>query len=482
MYYICLPTYNCNIINVNCKYENKYNENFIVNKLLYKYLQNIENSIAKKVNLSEDVFLFNKHNVIFDIRIYNLFMLINKNFFFNINTFSINWNKLTEQTCAENTTHITHTQTENTTHTTHTENTTCTKDNIIILNQIIKKKYFNIIYIIINFFEFLNVIEHIQNVNNIFLLNEDKLLKYFTFFFNSANINLIDLFTTNNQINFKQLKQLFTAENSYLLQNQQKKKINLIIYNVYDWDNFYHCQNLIKLLMKQRNQYNLIIKTNNINNNKCVQFIYLLSCLFEKVSIIQPFLTNIINDIKYIKCYRYNVSKSKCIKFNKNIHNENITHCTDCNIINDDINKNKIKHTIRLKREYADYNRKNMFSCSQNIISSIIDKAIPLFLQNIVNEFDFITTKKIIDYYNYYLYIINKEESHNKESIYIHNTKLIQQLNILLEKYNIQLIHFFDIKILGVDIDMLFANNTDETLPLQLPPLTFTLQEDSPPC
>lgn len=203
----------------------------------------------------------------------------------------------------------------------------------------------------------------------------------------------------------------------------EKNKFNFIIYELNNYNNVNHyiilLIELILIILNNLNDGgNVIIKLNNIFFKPVIEILYLLSCLFEKVSIIKPNTSNITNFDKYIILQ----------KFKLNINNFEAKN-----------NYTMVFKDFILK--YDDNNVKNDEKYNLNI-HSISNIELPYYFLNKIDDINIIIGQQQLESLNK---IINLLKSKNKDN----NLELLKKNNIQkcvnwCEKYKIPCNKFSD--------------------------------------
>jgi len=214
----------------------------------------------------------------------------------------------------------------------------------------------------------IEVTEILNNSNNLFYADISSCLKEFDFNDNEKKFNL--MFFDNNINNDIELIYNFIKIIIIILNNQLKDGITLI-------------------------------KLNKLDNKIIIELIYYLSSIYDKVIIIKPSISNIINNDKYLLCKKFNV---------------------------DECNKREI-HTLNLN-ELINVDRNKL--CK---IHSILKYKLPYFYINKIEEINLVLGQQQLETIDQ---IINAIKSKNKEEKFENNKKNNIQKSInWCEKFNI---------------------------------------------
>jgi hypothetical protein len=198
---------------------------------------------------------------------------------------------------------------------------------------------------------------------------------------------------------------------------------------------------ILYIIIKYQQQDGVtIIKIDNIFYKGIIDVIYILSCLFDKLHIIKPLVSNILTSDRFLVCKKFT---------NTNINYQNIT--------------NKLEELIN------NYIKKKIY---QNLIlESIIDNDIPYLLINKIEESNIVIAQQQLESLDQVINVIknkNKDDkmeilkrNHIQKSIQwcekykIPHNKFIDKLNIFLNANNN--LTFSDI------IDNSDSNNSDNS-------------------
>lgn len=172
------------------------------------------------------------------------------------------------------------------------------------------------------------------------------------------NINIFDIFINKNIRTLHFSPNYYDSVECNELIRENKNDINVYYNDIFSFNNlndikyehiFYECKKedyfvsliivLIIIIKNQETNGNCIIKINDMFHKPVIDFLYLLTSLYEKVYIFKPSTTNITSFEKYIVCknFRYNYTNNSYLKFNyykliiflKKLENSYITDILD---------------------------------------------------------------------------------------------------------------------------------------------------------
>lgn len=243
---------------------------------------------------------------------------------------------------------------------------------------------------------------------------DPKCIEYF-------NNNYDNLFLTFNYNYDKQIeKYLFYTNNN---EQQQQYKYDLIFFELNESDylniNKYILGLILSLLAmfnEQKEHGTLILKISNINHKPILDILYILTTLYDNVSIMKPITSNILTNEKYVICRNFLVNNK-----NMNIYNNYY---------------NNLKYTYYLLcGKYS--NNTNLF------INSIInDENVSYFFKTKVNNINILIIQQQIEIINHTFNLINNKNNCEKikEIIQSNLQKSIQ----FCKKYNLPYHNFID--------------------------------------
>ena len=171
------------------------------------------------------------------------------------------------------------------------------------------------------FFDLIELI-NITNLYNYFLNNNDLIFFNLTNNFISTNY-LFDIINPKNDYNivnydfdYDNLIKVFVNSDKW----KYCKKIDIFIIEFKEQD-YLNTNNYIKnliltlfIIIKYQHKFGItIIKIDNIFYKSIIDIIYILSILFEQISIIKPSLTNNSKGIKYLYCKNFFINNNKNI-------------------------------------------------------------------------------------------------------------------------------------------------------------------------
>lgn len=190
---------------------------------------------------------------------------------------------------------------------------------------------------------------------------------------------------------------------------------------------------LLNILIYQSGGGSCVIKIDNIFYKPIIDFIFILTCLFDKVCVIKPNTSNILNSERFIVCKF----------FDNNNENQKYIH-----ILKTFIDKN-IKDKELLCS--SDTNSSGT-SSSDKIISSLIGQELPYYFLNKIEEANIIIGQHQLDAYDQAINIVkNKNKDEKLENIKKGNiqkciqwcekfkipyNKFAEKVNIFLQTHN----------------------------------------------
>jgi hypothetical protein len=244
--------------------------------------------------------------------------------------------------------------------------------------------------------------------------------------------NLFTSFRTTNKtdifysslFNYQLISNLF-------LSNTIRHKIDLffIEFNNNDYSDIkYLSKNILitlYLLCKYQSENgNLIIKLENFYSKIVVDFLYILSTLYEKIIIIKPIISNITDSTKYVVCKGF-INSNNINKIIINIEDIVINYLTN-------------------------YNQNNIY------IDSILENTIPYYFLNKIEEINIVIGQQQIDSLEQIISLVkNKNKDEKIETIKKSN---VQKGVQWCEKFNIPYNKLFDKTNIFLKKEVVFDN------------------------
>jgi hypothetical protein len=171
---------------------------------------------------------------------------------------------------------------------------------------------------------------------------------------------------------------------------------------------------LLAIIKEQKEHGTLILKISNINHKPILDILYILTTLYDNVSIIKPVTSNILTNEKYVICRNFIVN-------NKNNYNHYY---------------NNLKYTYYLLcGKYV--KNQNLF-----IDSIIQDENISYFFKTKVNNINILIIQQQIEIINHTFNLINNKNNCEKIKEIIHSN--IQKSIQFCKKYNLPHHNFMD--------------------------------------
>jgi hypothetical protein len=191
---------------------------------------------------------------------------------------------------------------------------------------------------------------------------------------------------------------------------------------------------LLNILIYQSGGGSCVIKIDNIFYKPIIDFIFILTCLFDKVCVIKPNTSNILNSERFIVCKF----------FDNNNENQKYIH-----ILKTFIDKNIKDKELLISG--SDTNSSGT-SSSDKIISSLIGQELPYYFLNKIEEANIIIGQHQLDAYDQAINIVkNKNKDEKLENIKKGNiqkciqwcekfkipyNKFAEKVNIFLQTHN----------------------------------------------
>ena len=208
----------------------------------------------------------------------------------------------------------------------------------------------------------------------------------------------------------------------FISKNEKSEKINKYDFIFYDALDVKYTKYVIKLtqllfiiLNCQNSGGTSIIKINNLFCKQIVDVLYFLSSIYEKIYIIKPNVSNILNDDKYIVCKGF--------------------------ILNNNSDKNYETIRCNLITHFNDYVKNKNFN-EKTIVSSFIDYDVPCYFINKIDDINVILGQQKLETYDQVFNLFKNKNCEDK-------LELIKKLNIQksiawCEKYKIPCNKFSD--------------------------------------
>ena len=238
-----------------------------------------------------------------------------------------------------------------------------------------------------------------------------KCIEYF-------NNNYENVFLTFNYNYDKQLEKYL-----FYTKNEVQYKYDLIFFELNETDylniNKYILGLIISLLAmfnEQKEHGTLILKISNINHKPILDILYILTTVYDNVSIMKPITSNILTNEKYVICRNFIVNNKNINDYNKYYNNLKYTYYLLCG-------------------KYA--NNTNLF------IGSIInDENVSYFFKTKVNNINILIIQQQIEIINHTFNLINNKNNCEKikEILQSNLQKSIQ----FCKKYNLPYHTFID--------------------------------------
>ena len=173
---------------------------------------------------------------------------------------------------------------------------------------------------------------------------------------------------------------------------------------------------LLAIFNEQKEHGTVILKISNINHKPILDILYILTTLYDNVSIMKPITSNILTNEKYVICRNFIVN-------NKNISNYNNYY-------------NNLKYTYYLLCDKY-LNNTNLF-----IESIINDESISYFFKTKVNNINILIIQQQIEIINHTFNLINNKNNCDKIKEIIQSN--IQKSIQFCKKYNLPYHNFID--------------------------------------
>jgi hypothetical protein len=175
------------------------------------------------------------------------------------------------------------------------------------------------------FFELLEIFQ-IFNINEIIDFKQKINIAHLTHNFSSTTYLLNMLREDNddnilcNDYNYNNLYNLF-------IENEYKSKFDLLLFEFLEED-YTNSDNYIKnmilvfliIIKYQTSKGACIIKMDNIFYKPIVDIIFMLTCLFDKIYLIKPSISNVTKGDRYLVCKFFNESLVSQLNFNNEIN------------------------------------------------------------------------------------------------------------------------------------------------------------------
>lgn len=242
---------------------------------------------------------------------------------------------------------------------------------------------------------------------------DSKCLEYF-------NNNYANLFLTFNNNYDKQLEK-YLFYNKISTPAQQKYDVIFFELNENEYLDIHKyilglILSLLIMFNEQKENGNLILKISNINHKPVLDILYILTCVYDNVSIMKPSTSNILTTEKYVICRNFLVN-------NKNIDKYNSYY-------------NNLKYTYYLlSGKYV--NNTNVF-----IESIVNNENISYYFKTKVNNINILIIQQQIEIINHTFNLINNKNNCEKIKEIIHSNT--QKSIHFCKKYNLPYHNFIN--------------------------------------
>jgi len=263
------------------------------------------------------------------------------------------------------------------------------------------------------FFELLEIY-HVCSIKELFIKKE-MLNVHITPNYSSSIYFLNIIRDKENDINMSEEFDFNKVYQKFIL-NKSSLKIDFLYFEFKkeDYDNIskyvFNMILILYIVIKYQNHDGVtIIKMDNILYKGIIDIVYLLSCLFDKLHIIKPLVSNVLTSDRFLVCKKF-----------MNTNTQNIT--------------------IKLEELINNYVKKKMY---ENIVlESIIDNEIPYLLINKIEESNIVVAQQQLESLDQVINIIKNRNKDDKMEILKRNH--IQKCIQWCEKYKIPHNKFID--------------------------------------
>jgi len=264
------------------------------------------------------------------------------------------------------------------------------------------------------FFELLEIY-HVCNIKELFIKKE-MLNVHISPNYNSSIYCLNIVRDKENDINMSEEFDFYKVYQKFIL-NKSSLKIDFLYFEFKKEDYINISKYIFNMILilyivikYQNNDGVTIIKMDNILYKGIIDIIYLFSCIFDKLHIIKPLVSNILSSDRFLVCKKF-------------INNNNIQ-----NILNklEDLIHSYIKHKMD----------------EHFVLESIIDNEIPYLLINKIEESNIVVAQQQLESLDQVINIIKNKNKDDKMEILKRNH--IQKCIQWCEKYKIPHNKFID--------------------------------------